>query len=68
MVVTWLCENVIWRLLRSFFHVTDSTFGRNELHFYRKRSWQAMWDKAVSGMLEDGSLKVNGWCHIFIIG
>ena len=31
----WLAEDVLWKLVKGAFHVTETTFGRNELFYYR---------------------------------
>ena len=36
-LVLWLMEDVMWKLVKRMFHVTETTFGRNELFYYRVR-------------------------------
>ena len=36
-LVLWLMEDVLWKLVKRMFHVTETTFGRNELFYYRVR-------------------------------
>ncbi len=55
-LMLWLTEDVIWRLLTSHFHVTDTSFGRHELFFYPRRHWQALYDRAVSRLHRQKSL------------
>ena len=36
-LVLWITEDVLWKLVKRMFHVTETTFGRNELFYYRVR-------------------------------
>ena len=36
-LVLWMTEDVLWKLVKRMFHVTETTFGRNELFYYRVR-------------------------------
>ena len=36
-LVLWVIEDVLWKLVKRMFHVTETTFGRNELFYYRVR-------------------------------
>ena len=36
-LVLWLMEDVLWKLVKRMFHVTETTFGRNKLFYYRVR-------------------------------
>ena len=36
-LVLWITEDVFWKLVKRMFHVTETTFGRNELFYYRVR-------------------------------
>ncbi len=56
-VVVWLAQDVFWRLLLSFFHVTDMSGRRHELFFYRKRHFQSLFDRSLHGFLEGGFLR-----------
>lgn len=53
----FLCEDVVWILLRSFFHVTETAFTRKELHFLPKSVWQSGLDKAMDKVSANLGLK-----------
>eukprot|EP00095_Tigriopus_kingsejongensis_P012078 maker-scaffold60_size442463-snap-gene-3.25 protein:Tk12078 transcript:maker-scaffold60_size442463-snap-gene-3.25-mRNA-1 annotation:"telomerase reverse transcriptase" len=46
----WILENLVWRLVRSLFHPTDTSFGRAGLFYYRKRAWQGITDSQIAHM------------------
>ncbi len=56
-LVVWLAEDVIWRLVLSYFHVSDISRRRNELFFYRKRHFQSLYDASLRRLVSDGLLR-----------
>jgi telomerase reverse transcriptase len=59
-ILLWLAENVLWKLVRCFYHVTETTFGRNELFYYRKRTWQSMISSTLESHKKRGILRELG--------
>ena len=60
-VVVFLTEDIVWQmLLRAMFHISDSSWGRNELHFYRRRQWQSVVDRAAASLVSVGDLRPLG--------
>ena len=55
-LILWLTEDVLWKLVKRLFHVTETTFRRNELFFYRKRKWQSLVCSAVNDHVRRGIL------------
>lgn len=42
MFLFWLMDTYVVQLLRSFFYVTETTFQKNRLFFYRKSVWSKL--------------------------
>lgn len=42
MFLFWLMDTYVVQLLRSFFYVTETTFQKNRLFFYRKNVWSKL--------------------------
>lgn len=53
----WYVENIVWRLIRSLFHVSDSSYGKFELMFFRKKRWQSILASQVAQRVQLGILK-----------
>ncbi|XP_059089014.1 telomerase reverse transcriptase-like [Tigriopus californicus] len=53
----WYMQNIVWRLVRSLFHLSDSSFGKFELMFFRKKSWQSIMASQLAKMVASGMLK-----------
>ncbi|EDL37055.1 telomerase reverse transcriptase isoform 1 [Mus musculus] len=48
----WLMDTYVVQLLRSFFYITESTFQKNRLFFYRKSVWSKLQSIGVRQHLE----------------
>ncbi|XP_037385278.1 telomerase reverse transcriptase [Talpa occidentalis] len=53
----WLMDGYVAGLLRSFFYVTETTFQKNRLFFYRKRVWSQLQAIGVRQHLERVQLR-----------
>ena len=53
----WIAEKIFWRLLRTFFHITDTANYRNEIFFYHKSDFQRLVDVAFAKMKTDKKIK-----------
>uniref|UniRef100_A0A8C2M0A0 Telomerase reverse transcriptase n=1 Tax=Cricetulus griseus TaxID=10029 RepID=A0A8C2M0A0_CRIGR len=52
MFLFWLMDTYVVELLRSFFYVTETTFQKNRLFFYRKRVWKRLQNIGIRQHLE----------------
>lgn len=56
-LVKFLSEKVIWRVIKSFFHISDTSWGKQELFFFRKRQFQSRLDQALDNLQSKQALK-----------
>jgi telomerase reverse transcriptase len=56
-VVLFLTKFIVWRLLRSYFCVSDTSWARNMVCFYRKRDFQATLQSALAKMEAKGYIQ-----------
>ena len=56
-LIVWIGEHIFWRLLKSFFHVSEKASGRNEIFFYQKRDFQRLVHKTFSALTKEDKLK-----------
>ena len=57
-IVVWLSEQLFWRLIKSYFHITEKSCGKCELFYYRKRDFQKLTHKAFANLVREKSLKM----------
>ncbi|XP_034379439.1 telomerase reverse transcriptase isoform X2 [Arvicanthis niloticus] len=57
MFLFWLMDTYVVQLLRSFFYVTETTFQKNRLFFYRKSVWSKLQSIGVRQHLERVQLR-----------
>ncbi|XP_051007030.1 telomerase reverse transcriptase [Acomys russatus] len=57
MFLFWLLDTYVVELLRSFFYVTETTFQKNRLFFYRKSVWSKLQSAGVRQHLERMQLR-----------
>ncbi|XP_008562267.1 PREDICTED: telomerase reverse transcriptase-like, partial [Galeopterus variegatus] len=53
----WLMDTYVAELLRSFFYVTETTFQKNKLFFYRKSVWSKLQSIGIRQHLERVQLR-----------
>ena len=53
----WIAENIFWRMLRTFFHTTETATSRNELYFYHKSDFQKLVTLKFEQMQKDQKIK-----------
>ena len=53
----WLMDTYVVELLRSFFYVTETTFQKNQLFFYRKSVWSKVQSIGVRQHLKRAQLQ-----------
>ncbi len=56
-VVVWLLQNVVWRVITSYFHLTDMSGTRHKLQFYRKKHFHALFNRNLRAFVSDDLLK-----------
>lgn len=54
MFLFWLMDTYVVELLRSFFYITETTFQKNQLFFYRKSVWSKL--QSIGVRYHTGSL------------
>ncbi|XP_006990067.2 telomerase reverse transcriptase isoform X1 [Peromyscus maniculatus bairdii] len=57
MFLFWLMDTYVVELLRSFFYITETTFQKNQLFFYRKSVWSKLQSIGVRQHLERVQLR-----------
>nr|XP_021487080.1 telomerase reverse transcriptase [Meriones unguiculatus] len=57
MFLFWLMDTYVVELLRSFFYITETTFQKNRLFFYRKNVWSKLQSIGVRQHLERVQLR-----------
>ncbi|XP_028638557.1 telomerase reverse transcriptase isoform X3 [Grammomys surdaster] len=57
MFLFWLMDTYVVQLLRSFFYITETTFQKNRLFFYRKSVWSKLQGIGVRQHLERVQLR-----------
>ncbi|XP_052015823.1 telomerase reverse transcriptase isoform X2 [Apodemus sylvaticus] len=57
MFLFWLMDTYVVQLLRSFFYITETTFQKNRLFFYRKSVWSKLQSIGVRQHLERVQLR-----------
>ena len=53
----FLAEKIFWRLLKSFFHVTDTVASKNEIMFYHKSDFQGLVDSTFHKLKQEEKLR-----------
>lgn len=56
-MMAWIGENLLWRLIKSYLHITETTSLRNELVFYHKRHFQSLLTGHFSNLLKSDRIK-----------
>uniref|UniRef100_A0A8I6AEW6 Telomerase reverse transcriptase n=1 Tax=Rattus norvegicus TaxID=10116 RepID=A0A8I6AEW6_RAT len=57
MFLFWLMDTYVVQLLRSFFYITETTFQKNRLFFYRKSVWSKLQSIGIRQQLERVQLR-----------
>ncbi|XP_015212308.2 telomerase reverse transcriptase isoform X1 [Lepisosteus oculatus] len=52
--LTWVLGTLVIVLVRTSFYVTESSWQKNMLMFFKKKIWRRLWDMAISKHLSQG--------------
>lgn len=61
-LLCWLMGTYVVELLRSFFYVTETTFQKNRLFFYRKSVWSPLQTLGVRCLCQCRALTIVSVC------
>ena len=55
-LVKWLTEKIFWKMILSYFFVSETSWGKNELFYFRKKHFQSTLDSVMTSMKNDKTL------------